>query len=157
MLQYSLEPLDKCWHEMNLLFQDHVDEVERLFVGERADVDEKIYRELDRQNKLRVFTVRDERRFLVGYQVFTLSMSAHYKSILQAHQDVLYIKKENRGNGAAFINWCDEMLGHEGVQLIIQDIRASNNFGEMLTVKCGYKPFALLYAKRLVKKDDRLT
>jgi GNAT superfamily N-acetyltransferase len=100
---------------------------------------------------LRVFTARDEDRELVGYCVFFVRHNLHYKSSLQAVQDILFIRPDQRGTGARLIKWCDEQLKKEGVQVVYQHVKAAHNFGEMLE-RMGYEFVDLIYAKRLDKR-----
>ena len=97
---------------------------------------------------LRVFTARTPENELVGYAVYFVRPHLHYKSSLNAFQDILYIRKDVRGLGGSFIFWCDDQLRKEGVQVVAQHIKAAHNFGPLLE-KVGYTLMDLIYVKRL--------
>ena len=105
------------------------------------------YKEIEQIGMLRVFTVREGSE-LIGYCVFFINKNLHYKSTVQALQDVVFIRKEKRGFGKRFMSWCDEELRSEGVSVIHQHIKKAHNFGPMLE-RMGYELVDLIYARRL--------
>lgn len=116
--------------------------------------DFEMYLKLDQMNMIRVFTSRDDANALIGYAVFFVRHNSHYKSSLQAVQDVLFIHPNRRGNGGRFIKWCDDQLRSEGVQVSYHHIKADHNFGPLLE-RLGYKLVDLIYSHRLDKPNSK--
>ena len=93
---------------------------------------------------------------LVGYAVFFVRGNPHYKSSRQAVQDVLFLHKSARGNGARFVAWCDHRLVEEGTEVVYHHVKAAHDFGVMLE-RQGYELVDKVYAKRLTAPRDRPT
>lgn len=110
--------------------------------------DLEAYARIDESGGLRVFTARDEANTLIGYNIFFVHRNLHYKSSLQANQDILYIHPDKRGFGMRFILWCDKELKTEGVQVVYHHVKAKHDFGPMLE-RMGYNLVDKIYAKRL--------
>jgi GNAT superfamily N-acetyltransferase len=106
------------------------------------------YVKLDENGVLRVFTARDEAGKLVGYSVYLVSFNLHYRSSLQAIQDILYISPDRRGFGRKFIAWCDDQLRAEGVQATYHHVKSAHDFGPLLA-RMGYECVDHIYARRL--------
>jgi len=108
-----------------------------------------LYRTLDQMGNLRVFTLR-ERGVLRGYAIFMVRENMHYGDSLQAVQDVLYLDPPLRKQmlGARLIQWCDEELKREGVQVVYQHVKKAFNFGPLLA-RLGYEEVEAVWARRL--------
>lgn len=111
------------------------------------DLDE--YYRMEDAGILKLYTIREYGQ-LIGYAVYFLRKHLHYKSSLQAYQDVVYISKEKRGFGKSFIEWCDEELRKLGVQVVNHHVKYSHDWSEML-VKIGYE----FQDKHLSKRLDK--
>lgn len=111
--------------------------------------DRETYLKLETLGLLRLFTSRIEEK-LVGYAVFFVKANIHYKDSIQANQDILYLDPSLRKamNGYRFIQFCDEQLKAEGIQVVYQHIKAAHNFGPMLE-RIGYELVDHIYARRL--------
>ena len=108
------------------------------------------YTKLNDLNAIKLYTARDGNRTLIGYAVYFIKHNIHYKSSLQAVQDVIYIDKEKRGTGFKFIKWCDDQLRSLGVQAVYHHVKKQHNFGPALE-RQGYELIDLIYGKRLDK------
>lgn len=101
--------------------------------------------------RLRIFTVRIGGA-LVGYCCFILNHNPHYKSSLQAVQDILFLAPEHRHAriGAHLLMYCERQLKAEGVQAIYQHTKAKPelDMGPLLK-RLGYELVDTLWAKRL--------
>lgn len=108
-----------------------------------------IYHQLSIANALRIFTVRD-RGELVGYAVFIVRDNPHSMGSVQATQDILYLKPEMRGQGIgkSFIDWCDAVMGIEGVKTVFHHVTAKLDFGPLLE-SLGYRKAETVYTRRL--------
>lgn len=137
--------------EMPKLLQSHWAEVARDH-DIPLEPDYEIYRLMEDKGSLRMYTAREiEGGKLIGYNCFFVQPHLHYKSSIQASQDIIFIDKERRGFGRRFINWCDEQLADEGVQKVMHHVKAKHNFGPLLE-SLGYELADLIYAKRLDKE-----
>jgi GNAT superfamily N-acetyltransferase len=108
-----------------------------------------IYRQMDQMGVLRVFTLRD-RGVLRGYAIFMVRENLHYGDSLQAVQDVLYLDAPLRKQmlGARLIQWCDEELKREGVQVVYHHVKRAFNFGPLLA-RLGYEEVESIWSRRL--------
>jgi hypothetical protein len=106
------------------------------------------YLALEAAGSFRAFTARDFDGSLIGYACFFVHSNLHYKSSLQAVQDVIYIDPTVRGFGRQFIDWCDSMLAGLGVQVVYHHVKCAKDFSPAL-VKLGYEKIEHIYGRRL--------
>lgn len=128
------------------LIKRHYDEIAH-FKDIPLEPDVELYQQLEDTGLTRVFTVRKSNA-LIGYSLFFVRPNPHYRSSIQAVQDVIFIDKQHRGIGRKFIAWCDERLKYEGVQVAYHHVKNNHNFGPMLE-RDGYELIDLVYGKRL--------
>lgn len=102
---------------------------------------------------VQVYTVRDEGK-LIGYAVFFVATNKHYMSSRQAVQDILFLLPAYRGTtiGSSFIDFFEDQLRAQGVQVIYQHEKKAHRFGRLLQSK-GYEEVDALWAKRLDKEQ----
>lgn len=143
---FQLEKAQDVFEEMQPLLQLHYEEIAH-YKDIELKPDKEFYFNAEDQGRLRVFTVRDD-NILVGYSVYFLKHNPHYKDSLQASQDVVFIRKDKRGQGREFVKWCDEQLKEMGVDVVYHHVKAAFNWGPMLE-KQGYKLIDHIYGKRL--------
>ena len=97
---------------------------------------------------LRAYSVRLGMGTLIGYAVYLIRPHPHYRSSLTAIQDILFILPEHRGRGLAFIDWCDQQLKAENVQVVLHHCKAAHDFGRAL-MRLGYEKIDIIYGRRL--------
>lgn len=116
------------------------------------EIDFEMYNKMEDAGVLRIYSARDDENQIIGYSFYLIKNNAHYKSSLQASQDIIFIHPEKRGFGKEFINWCDDELRKEGVQVVYHHVKAKKelNFGPMLQ-RLGYELIDEIYGKRLDK------
>jgi len=147
-MQFQREPaITPLFDEMLPLLTLHWKEIAH-FQDIPLEPDFETYARLDEMGMLRTFTARDEAGKLVGYAVFFVKANLHYKSSIQAVQDVIFIDPTVRGFGANFIIWCDDQLRLEKIDAVYHHVKAAHNFGPMLE-RLGYTLVDLIYTKRL--------
>lgn len=133
------ELLRRHWHEV------------AHFPDIPLDPDWEAYEGVEAVGRLRIFTVRIEGE-LVGYVAYFINRNPHYKSSLQAVQDVLFLAPEHRGSriGYQLILFADTHLEAEGVQAVYQHSKAKKelDLGPLLRSQ-GYELVDTLWAKRL--------
>jgi hypothetical protein len=95
------------------------------------------YDQLEQENKLIIFTVRHS-GVLVGYSFFIVDTHLHYKDLVVANNDVLFIRKDYRQGmlGIKFLKFCDAELHH--VDKIVWHVKDANDFKPILH-RMGYK------------------
>lgn len=118
-----------------------------FFQNFKLEPDFTVYTLLEQADVLRVFTVREDDR-LVGYSIFTVAQHTHFKSVLQAKEEVIYLTPESRKGttGPRFIEWVDKALEDEGVNLIIRCVSELRDWSPVLLRK-GYQLAEKTYAK----------
>jgi hypothetical protein len=163
VIHFAREPLtDALWDEAMPLLEAHWREI-AAFQDIPLEPDRETYAASEQAGVLRCFTARDTRRptrqppgsqwmmrdGLVGYALYFVRPNPHYKSSVQAAQDVIYLDPSVRGGtGYKFIAWCDAQLAAEGVQITYHHVKAKHDFGRLLE-RQGYELVDLIYAKRL--------
>lgn len=148
-ISYNSEPVATLWPELFPLFELHYQEV-ATYHDIPLEVDRLMYEELERLNILRVYTVRHNRE-LVGYGFYLVSTHLHYKSSLQAKQDLIYIHPDHRrrGLGRELVEFADRELAAEGVQAVSQHVKlAVPQLGKLLE-EIGYTATETVLVRRL--------
>lgn len=112
------------------------------------DVNWEVYERLDREGKLRIYTVRDGER-LVGYAVYMLLQNAHYRGFDYAQQDVLFLAPEYRRGtaGLQLIAYADVMLKAEGLQATYHHSKVQHPI-DLILRRLGYDLVERVWAKR---------
>jgi GNAT superfamily N-acetyltransferase len=112
------------------------------------EVDYPVYEAAEAAGKLRIFTVRLDGE-LVGYSCYFVNSNPHYKSSVQAVQDVLFLAPEYRkaAIGRQLIAYADVRLAAEGVQVTYQHSKAALPIDALLK-RQGYEFIERIWAKR---------
>ena len=134
------------YEEMKPLTVLHYEEIAH-YQDIPLEPDIAMYKAIEEQGMLRLYTVRDEEE-LIGYSIFFIKENCHYKSSVQASQDIVFIRKDKRGQGREFLAWCDSQLKQDGVEVVYHHVKAAHNFGPLL-VRQGYELVDYIYGKRL--------
>jgi len=84
------------------------------------DPDWDTYFQIESQDKLRVFTARDDNK-LVGYFVFILLDSLHYKGLKIAYHDLLFVLPEYRSHKIVIdlFQFAEKYLEEDGIDHIL--------------------------------------
>jgi GNAT superfamily N-acetyltransferase len=144
---YGLERIEDVLEEIRPLLATHWEEIAH-YRDLPLDPDWDKYRATEERGALRIFTARIEGR-MVGYLIYIVTPGLHYRSTLQATQDIYFVVPEHRGGlGRRLLRFADACLKEEGVQVIYQHVKAAHNFGPMLE-RQGYVLIDLIYGKRL--------
>lgn len=98
-LSYQVERISDLFEEIEPLWRRHWQEIGLNHDKVPLDPDYRRYREMDAQGILSTVTVRQDGR-LVGYSIFVVFPALHYKSTLEATNDIFWIAPESR-NGVA--------------------------------------------------------
>lgn len=134
--------------ELKRLIKDHWEEIAH-YKDIPLDPDYDVYLQIEKSKMMRLYTIR-LCSILVGYALFFIKANPHYKSSMQAVQDVLYLRPRYRrgGIGYRFIKWCDKQLAADGCQVVMHHVKAAHDFGPLLN-RLGYELTDYVYARRL--------
>lgn len=147
---YARESIAEVVDEIKPLLIAHYEEIAH-YLDIPLKPDYQRYIQAETAGLLRIFTARVDGE-LVGYAIYLLMHHLHYSDSLQAHQDILYLAPDHRrgGTGMRLIRHADCALAEEGVQVVVQHVkaRADLNFGPLLE-RMGYELMDHIYAKRL--------
>lgn len=145
---FAQEPIAEVLHEIKPLLWAHFKELS-FYPDIPLEPAWDRYAKAEAAEALRIYTAR-HRGQLVGYAIFTVDFAAHYRSSLQALQDILWVAKEHRGRyGLGLVRFAEQQLRDEGVQVIRHHVKAAHPaLGELLT-RMGYRVEDYLMSKRL--------
>jgi GNAT superfamily N-acetyltransferase len=89
------------------------------------------YAKLEAAGKLEVYTARHDGA-LVGYSLFVVDRHIHYRDLLVASNDVLYLHPEYRRGmaGIKLIRYSEEMLAERGVDKVFWHIKFNREPGD---------------------------
>lgn len=145
---YHRECVADVLEEIKPLLMDHYREIAH-YQDIALDPDYDFYKASQERGLLRIFTARADDR-LIGYAIYFVARSHKYRSSIQATQDILFLHPDYRrgGTGYRLIEFADSQLRSEGVQVVIQHVKAIHDFGSLLT-RMGYELQDLYYTRRL--------
>lgn len=154
-LQFQREPFINFACEAMPLLEKHKTEIAHWQdIALEVDIDR--YREAEASGALRIYTVRLNRGAadpytLIGYAVFFIGFNMHYKSSLQAKQDVLYVDPEQRQGrvGIELVKFAERELRREGVQVVYHHVKCAHPALGVILAREGYEHIEHIYAKRL--------
>lgn len=147
-LTYQCERLQDIYDEMLPIFIEHYKEISH-YKDIKLEPNVAEYFKFEDLGVLKTFTAREDAE-LIGYSVFLIRPNLHYKSSLQAHNDIIYISKDRRGFGKDFIRWCDEELKKMGAQVVYHHVKFAHDWSAVL-LRMGYEKQDILMSKRLDK------
>lgn len=148
---FALETLEQVRaSRIEDLLRAHWQEVAH-FPDIALEPDWEAYAIVEAAGMLRIFTVRIAGD-LVGYAAYIVKHAPHYKSSLQATQDILFLAPQHRGAriGAHLILFADQYFSSQGVQAVYQHTKVKQelDMGPLLT-RLGYELVDALWARRL--------
>lgn len=149
---YQREVLSGLWDELLPLFRLHYREIS-AHQDILLEPDVAGYKRAEDAGCLRLYVARVEGK-PVGYSMFFVRENMHYASSKQAVQDIIYLLPEFRGTGMGIdlVNFSDDELRAEGVQLVHHHVKIAHPaLGNMLQKRCGYTAVETIYSKRLDK------
>ncbi len=143
-INYQLADIKEKFEEARPLMQEH-----NLEVGlpKTLEIRKEDYFEAQDYGHIKLFTasVGDK---IVGYGLFAIDDHIHHKSLLCAKQTALFIKKIYRGNGIAFVKYCEKELKNMGIHYIQQSTTVKHDWSLVL-IRLGYSKLEEIYIKEL--------
>jgi hypothetical protein len=136
-MNFQEETLAEVWIELQVLLPLNYEELTLNKDHVKLDPDWNRYQCMSDNSELSIFTARDGVE-LVGYAFFFVLPHIHYKNLVVANNDVLFLKKEYRTGmtGIKFLKYCDEQLKSR-CDKITWHIKDTNDFSPLLK-RMGY-------------------
>jgi GNAT superfamily N-acetyltransferase len=139
-------------------YDDVIDEIKPLLTANHEEIaffDERVplipnyhmYKELEDQGFLSIFTVRTDERELIGYCIIFITPHIHYSTTVMATVDIIYINPAHRGKmaGIRLIKFTEKTLKERGVDIILHRVPKQNDFSPMLK-RLGYTEAETVYS-----------
>ncbi len=142
---FTEEKISDNLEEAKPLLLKHWDELESDHFP--LDPDYDLYLKLETEGRTKTFVARDGNGCMVGYAVYILRHNPHYKTVLVAGCDIVFIVPHARGAGMFFIEWCDQRLKDAGVKIVVNHVKVTHDFSSAME-KIGYK----VDEKKLIKR-----
>lgn len=151
MITYQIESIRDCIKEIELLFKDHYDEVEKDQAIVEFDPDIDMLFLLEDQDILKLFTVRDGIE-LAGYYLSLITPSINNKNTIQSTEIGFFIKKGNRSAslGLKLLRYVESQLTVIGVDCLLASTKV-NYPCDPLFIRVGMKLNERQYIKHLGK------
>lgn len=138
MVEYAKESLCDVIAEVAPLLELHYRELTLNRDRVKLNPDWNRYSELEHAGAFHVFTARDDGR-LVGYSAFFLGPHLHYKDLMVANNDVLYLHPDARNGmlGIRLIKASESGMKAMGAAKITWHAKYSNDLQQILA-RLGY-------------------
>lgn len=148
MITYQTETLDECLGEIELLLQEHFEEVatkKDKLGAPRMDVE--AYYAMEQAGQLHILTVRKDGR-VIGYHVSFVRPHLHYVHVLTGITDVYYLMPEYRkgSTGIKLFQEAEKALKARGVQRIFSGTKKHKDMGKIFQF-LGWSEVESLYSK----------
>lgn len=148
-VRYERERAHELWAEIPTLLHAQYAEL-ATYRDIPLDPDVEAYCRLEDQGLLRCYTARIGSQ-LIGYAVFLVGPSLHYRGSVQARADVVYVAPAHRHTRVGFklLVHADMALREEGVQVVCHHVKLSHPELGHLLLAIGYQPIETMFARRL--------
>lgn len=147
MPSYQQEFLASVYVEIQQLIKDHWQEIAVNKDRIKLNPDWDAYEELEKNNRLKIFTAREDGN-LVGYFVVITGVNIHYKDHLFGQNDVLYLSKDHRKGftGIKLIKFAERCLKEDGISVLNINTKDHKPFDKLLD-HMGYNMIERVYQK----------
>ena len=149
MLKYQQEFLSQVELDIQYLIELHWSEIALNQDKIKLNPDWSAYEELEKLNKLKIFTARDGDR-LVGYFVVICGTNIHYKDHIFANNDIIYLHKDYRKGfaGIRMIDFAEKCLQKDGVSVLTINTKTHQPFDKVLE-RLKFNMIERVYSKHL--------
>lgn len=149
MIKFNTEKVLDIKEELKSLLDKHYEELTLDKDVVKLDPIWSLYGELEEKNQFFLFTVRDE-DVLVGYSAFFMKPHIHYKDLIVATNDVIFLKKEYRLGitGIKLLKYSEQKVKELGAKKITWHVKYSNDFRPILH-RMGYSDEDVIVGKIL--------
>lgn len=147
MPEFQQEFLATCADDAKELIKLHWQEIAINKDKIKLNPDWEAYNELEKNARLRVFTVRDSGK-LVGYFVTILGVNLHYKDHIFAVNDVLYLHENWRKGttGLKLIRFAEKCLKEDGISVLNINTKVHRPFDNLME-HLGFNLVERVYSK----------
>jgi len=148
-MNYQQEFLDQVENDILALLDLHYKEIALNQDKIKLNPDWDVYRALEEQGKLKIFTARDGST-LVGYFVVVVGVNMHYKDHTFACNDIIYLHKDYRRGfaGIKLIKFAKKCLTEDGVSVLTINTKVHQPFDKLLD-RLGFNLIERVYSSYL--------
>lgn len=148
-MNYQQEFLDQVENDILTLLDLHYKEIALNQDKIKLNPDWDVYRALEEQGKLKIFTARDGST-LVGYFVVVVGVNMHYKDHTFACNDIIYLHKDYRRGfaGIKLIKFAKKCLTEDGVSVLTINTKVHQPFDKLLD-RLGFNLIERVYSSYL--------
>ena len=148
-MNYQQEFLDQVKDDILVLIDLHYKEIALNQSKVKLNPDWDIYRALENEGRLRIFTARDNDT-LVGYFVVVVGVNMHYKDHTFACNDIIYLHKDYRKGfaGIKLIKFAKKCLTEDGVSVLTINTKVHQPFDRVLE-RLGFNLIERVYSSYL--------
>lgn len=138
-MEYAIEKLTSNFDQIEPLLALHWAEIANNRDVVKLNPDWEKYAKIDASGLVTFFTVRDGGR-LVGYSLFITFPLLHYKDVITATNDIIFLLPEYRKGtcGTRLIKMCHDELMKSGVDKILWHVKPHSDWSPILE-RMGYK------------------
>ena len=149
MISYQKETVSSFLKDAYPLFDEHHKEVSERQDLIKHDLNVKQFQVMEDRSMLEILTVRDDGK-LIGYHTWILFKALHFKSVLTASSDLLFILPEYRKGlfGYKFLKWSLSVIKKRKPQRVLIGIKPKNDFSKILK-RLGANHFETTYSRVL--------
>lgn len=150
MITIQQESLDVILPQVKELLDEHYEELTMNKDRVKLDPWFDEYLRLEAAKQFYTVTARDD-GILIGYSSFIVKPHLHYRTIMTATSDVMFLKKEYRTASTAglkLIKQSIEMIKSMGISKMVFRIKDSNDFSAIL-LRYGFTLEDRVYSKFL--------
>ena len=148
-MRYQQEFLDQVKDDALYLLDLHYNEIALNQDKIKLNPDWDVYKELEQEGKLKIFTARDNDT-LVGYFVVVVGVNMHYKDHTFACNDIIYLHKDYRKGfaGIKLIKFAKKCLTEDGVSVLAINTKVHQPFDRVLE-RLGFNLIERVYSSYL--------
>jgi len=148
-MNYQQEFLSQVENDILVLIDLHYKEIALNKNKVKLNPDWDVYRDLEDQGKLKIFTARDGLT-LAGYFVVVVGTNMHYKDHTFACNDIIYLHKDYRKGfaGIKLIKFAKKCLTDDGVSILTINTKVHQPFDRLLE-RLGFNLIERVYSSYL--------
>ena len=148
-IKYQQEFLSGVRGEIEPLLNSHWEEIALNKEKIKLNPDWDAYESFEYQDKLKIFTARDEGQ-LVGYFVVIVGTNIHYKDHLFASNDIIYLSPEHRKGftGIRLIKFAEKCLKQDGISVLTINTKVHQPFDKLMDF-LKFRKIERVYSKYL--------
>jgi len=146
---FAREKYDQIIGEGLPLLERHRLEVAKFPDLMKLEIDADMYRLLEGKDRLYIASARENGE-LIGYFSIFVNNHHHYKRLLVATEDVIYVRPDHRDpfTGILLLRFGEQAMRTRGCHVIIGRTKVEHDHGRIYQ-RLGYHPMDTVWIKRL--------